>query len=84
MLPRIYVLLPFEGGKNFSFDLVGKESRYGVNTYDITPRRCRVDFPMRYSGLQWSTGDNLSRLEISRDEPDCNDGLLIITPQDAH
>ena len=37
VLPDLYAVLPFEGGQNPFFDVVGKESRDWVNSYDIIP-----------------------------------------------
>ena len=38
ILPDLYAVLPFQGGQNPFFDLIGKESRDWVNSYDILPQ----------------------------------------------
>jgi hypothetical protein len=37
VLPDLYAVLPFEGGQNPLFDVIGKESRDWINSYDILP-----------------------------------------------
>ena len=44
VLPDLYAVLPFEGGQNPFFDVVGKESRDWVNSYNILPHHRQADF----------------------------------------
>ena len=37
VLPDLYAVLPFEGGQNPLFDVIGRESRDWINSYDILP-----------------------------------------------
>lgn len=44
VLPDLYAVLPFEGGQNPLFDVVCKESRDWIDSYDILPHHLRAGF----------------------------------------
>lgn len=44
VLPDLYAVLPFEGGQNPFFDIVGKESGDWINSYNILPHHRRAGF----------------------------------------